>query len=787
MMNQVPFEQDGRSEVRIFTYLSKCDAPANLRVEQKGKDAVYTWDADSKHTSYTVEAENVTTGFNNIYTLYDNKKTLKGLEYGHEYRLRVRAVCNNNDMYPSDFSDWKTFRLVPPPQRENNFECGEIDKSAIPPITNQELRRDLKEGDIIFDPLTQTNFRIKTAEETSSGVYKGLFYFMLETAGIEFLAQYEKLRVNTDNIYLYGEWETVRTLGFVADVDAITDALTTGDNNESNSGTQDTVQVSFNLPDDPQITYNDSTGTITLTDDKGNEQTIELPKDENGNTEFPVTIVDGSGDTYVVTKDKNGEVKIEKRENKPNEENTSQRITNKSYYSIEGHKFYNGETIYLPLSNKSHKIEAYRDSVTKFSDGSVWSNIVEIVDSATANYIPDIVSENISGSVLSTINNGDTLQCRVVVVKIEFEKDPNQKWGFDENNPETENDYPSFQTTPIQGLKWKSLQVGSGQDNIIINVQPQGAESVITFTSSNPTLQVLNFAPISDTKYKLSVMATTIEESDIVFYVGHFEDDIMRIKCYGMSKQIRPREARVIIVHESNDDVQVVPYGSETPSETTIVISSGNNRFLDSKWGYIGGDDAVIYDAVTGDSVVVAGANKICESYAYNTDVRTTLISRESVQDTLDKYYSQSGFEWIVTSIEEVTINFDLNKDGKIDVTRWETAEMEAISNNINIDATTFSIIVVDNSHDGSLGFSAFFERNPKQIAFVHPINAPNIYMTICHELGHGAFGLQHPFHEFANFPQGGKDVSNIMNYGTRRNKFRKYQWDIIETLKRNR
>ncbi|MDR0620059.1 MAG: fibronectin type III domain-containing protein, partial [Bacteroidales bacterium] len=148
MMNQVPFEQDGKSEVRTFTYLSKCDAPTNLRVEEKGKDAVYTWDADSKHTSYTVEAENVTTGFNNIYTLYDNKKTLKGLDYGHEYRLRVRAVCNNNDMYPSDFSDWKTFRLTPPPERDssNNYECGNIDKSTIPPITNYELRRDLKEG-----------------------------------------------------------------------------------------------------------------------------------------------------------------------------------------------------------------------------------------------------------------------------------------------------------------------------------------------------------------------------------------------------------------------------------------------------------------------------------------------------------------------------------------------------------------------------------------------------------------------------------------------------------------
>jgi hypothetical protein len=54
----------------------------------------------------------------------------------------------------------------------------------------------------------------------------------------------------------------------------------------------------------------------------------------------------------------------------------------------------------------------------------------------------------------------------------------------------------------------------------------------------------------------------------------------------------------------------------------------------------------------------------------------------------------------------------------------------------------------------------------------------------VVHELGHGAFALQHPFHEFAGFPQGGKDVFNIMNYGNKRNKFRKYQWEIIDKTK---
>jgi hypothetical protein len=156
---------------------------------------------------------------------------------------------------------------------------------------------------------------------------------MLESMGISVLANYGNLRVNTDNIMAMDfEFETIYDPKFVIDVDAITDAiddLTNGDGgNENNSGTEDTVQLSFNLPDDPQITYNDSTGAITLTDENGNEQTIELPKDENGNTEFPVTIVDGGGDTYIVTKDDNGSVSVTKNNPPTINENGGQNNNN---------------------------------------------------------------------------------------------------------------------------------------------------------------------------------------------------------------------------------------------------------------------------------------------------------------------------------------------------------------------------------------------------------------------------------------------------------------------------
>ena len=50
---------------------------------------------------------------------------------------------------------------------------------------------------------------------------------------------------------------------------------------------------------------------------------------------------------------------------------------------------------------------------------------------------------------------------------------------------------------------------------------------------------------------------------------------------------------------------------------------------------------------------------------------------------------------------------------------------------------------------------------------------------TIAHELGHGAFKLQHPFDEFTDYRQG-TDSDNIMDYYDG-DSLRKYQWDLIQ------
>jgi hypothetical protein len=276
-------------------------------------------------------------------------------------------------MYPSEFTAWKSFKPTAPPTVEETCPdcvCENLDKNP-PPITNTDLRRDLKKDDIITRTSTKTRFRILSAKETSSGVYEGQFYFMWEIYGnLQVLANYRDLRVNTDNEVLDGvKWKTVKTYGNVVDVDAIADAFGGGGQggaSDNNDETTDTVKVDFEIPDDPQITFNDSTGELTITDENGeNPQTITLPQDSSGNTDFPVTVVDGSGDTYTVTKDGNGNVNIEKQEQQGDETESSEdkafslKDTEFLYVTVDGRQdtLMNNHTLNIPKQDSPIKLK----------------------------------------------------------------------------------------------------------------------------------------------------------------------------------------------------------------------------------------------------------------------------------------------------------------------------------------------------------------------------------------------------------------------------------------------
>lgn len=259
-------------------------------------------------------------------------------------------------------------------------------------------------------------------------------------------------------------------------------------------------------------------------------------------------------------------------------------------------------------------------------------------------------------------------------------------------------------------------------------------------------------------------------QTAIIPVIGGSKNDTtqLKVKCY----KLLTKKVAIVVVHEQNDDIQLVTMGGSTKHDTTRIVGWGKNKFLDTNPS---GDDYIYYDIRHADSVIVAGANKICETNAVSRSKPSTDVpSRVLLETFLNEIYGQGVIQWTVDrTIYSKAINFDLNRDGKVNVYDFTNVEAKKISDSCRV-AGQYSLFFVDNPSDGSNGMM----DKGISYGFIHGNVTTTVYQTCAHELGHGAFSLSHPFHEFPSFPKGGKDTNNIMNYGSSRDRLRKYQWD---------
>lgn len=146
----------------------------------------------------------------------------------------------------------------------------------------------------------------------------------------------------------------------------------------------------------------------------------------------------------------------------------------------------------------------------------------------------------------------------------------------------------------------------------------------------------------------------------------------------------------------------------------------------------------------------------------------STNVSDAKIKAFLKKVYKQAVFEFKVTRLPAKKVEFDKNKDGKVDVNSWMSDEMKAIRDECKDDSYDHNIFLVDNPSDGSTGFMRFNQR----YGFVHSDISSRPESTLAHELGHGGFGLTHT----------PSDSDNIMyNYSsTTKWRLRKNQWDKV-------
>ena len=305
-MGQVSFAQGGHSEVRSFTYQCRCDSVTGLSVNRQGQDITYRWTPAADHTSFNIEMENRASGWSKKDKAYDAKYEFRS-DVDRTYRFRVQAVCKGNEMNPSDFTSWQTVTIPAPKTQEEicpDCECRNAEPE--PPITNFEMRKDLRPGDTIQTASGRSRFIIKSVTPQGDGVYKGQLFSWIEIWGVKVLCDYWDLQVNTDNQIVDVDFKSVYDPTFLVDVDAtkeyigqVKDALIdlTTDGLPPNS-----IKLDFVIPENPEYYYDEESGTIVIIDGKGNPHVVELPKDEDGTVKLPATLVDSSGKVYEVKK-----------------------------------------------------------------------------------------------------------------------------------------------------------------------------------------------------------------------------------------------------------------------------------------------------------------------------------------------------------------------------------------------------------------------------------------------------------------------------------------------------
>lgn len=141
------FRNEGKSEVREFTYGEECRIPQNLKAtETRGPGISLQWQQDYVHTSFDIEIGQVDE--NNVDWISQTAtstrlKIFDNIAQGKTYKCRVRANCFNYDSkWSQDVSLTLSEVKISPP-----FKCTGLNDLKLP--SNTKLITTIKIGDII--------------------------------------------------------------------------------------------------------------------------------------------------------------------------------------------------------------------------------------------------------------------------------------------------------------------------------------------------------------------------------------------------------------------------------------------------------------------------------------------------------------------------------------------------------------------------------------------------------------------------------------------------------------
>ena len=150
-------------------------------------------------------------------------------------------------------------------------------------------------------------------------------------------------------------------------------------------------------------------------------------------------------------------------------------------------------------------------------------------------------------------------------------------------------------------------------------------------------------------------------------------------------------------------------------------------------------------------------------------------VDKETLESQLNEIYKDANISVEVLILPEIEVDYDEDRDGKLDRSVSEYGVITANGDDPLID---FVLFLVSGIEDAG-GFSTVPGRFPFQ-GYWYTLNRELSAQTSAHELGH-ALGLHHPFEYLrhtGNLPND-YDPENLMNY-TDHSKLRLPQWIVI-------
>ncbi|HEY8938232.1 MAG TPA: hypothetical protein VIM65_23580, partial [Cyclobacteriaceae bacterium] len=208
-----------------------------------------------------------------------------------------------------------------------------------------------------------------------------------------------------------------------------------------------------------------------------------------------------------------------------------------------------------------------------------------------------------------------------------------------------------------------------------------------------------------------------------------------------------------------------VPGKSEGMVEELLALYTPNDTAKDNVLGKL---NLVSYDQITRNLVIVP----------VNGAAIPGGLTENILVQKLSDIYGQAVAAWNVEIRPSIKVSLDDTfDDGESGLLTNYTGDMKKVIKTYGnlLDNTYYIFLVTKPKSGATLGYMP--RSKQAGFIFVDKLNSTTVVNTLAHEIGHGAFNLQHTFKEYPLLAQGSTD--NLMDYANGTALY-KYQWDYI-------